>query len=198
MNILITILTLFVLLFPIWVAVHAWRKEYKFISVLIGVSYFFPVIPIVIALITFFIVKPHKPNLDYFPKPRLFVGWGTKFYCTSERANDGSFLTTQWFTAFYIPLIPVQSYRIIMGESNYKWQGYTATTTQYFQILESKKLVKNHLFKVYILLLSFILFTVGIFTSIKSVGLTTDTATSALMGLLVIYLITGYFLLRAK
>jgi hypothetical protein len=85
-----------------------------------------------------------------------------------------------------------------MGASNYKWQGYTATTTQYFQILESRKLILNHLLKVYILLLSFVLFTVGIFASIKSAGVGADMATSAMIGLIVVYLITGYFLLRAK
>ncbi len=205
MEIVLSILTaLAYFLFPIWVAVHAWRKNFRALSVVIGISFLIPFLPAIIALVALFIVQPYHPNLEYIPNPRLFIGWGTKFYCATERSNDSSFLTTQWFTFFYIPVIPVQSYRIIRGASDYKWHGYTATSTTYFQVLECKRLQMNHIIKVIGLMLSYIILIVLMTLFAKNTtgpgpsAAGADTTVSAILGLTVVYLVAGYFLLRAK
>ena len=194
MILITSIFTAFIFLFPLWVAIHAWRKDFKTLSVVIGISYFIPFLPFVIAVIASFFVKPWEPNLSYIPGPRLFIGWGTKFYCSSEKAADGSFITTQWFTVFYLPILPIQSYRIIMGESDYKWHGYSSTTTRYFQVLECRKLELKHILKVYTFILSFI-------PAILITGLMankTGSAEGIIVAIFITYLIAGYFLLRAK
>ena|SRR5271166_6775855 len=42
-----------------------------------------------------------------------FNGFGTKYYGEAERRPDGSFITTEWITAAYVPLIPLRSFRFI-------------------------------------------------------------------------------------
>jgi hypothetical protein len=202
MNSITTVFTIvfsiFIFLFPIWVAVHSWRKGFKPLAIAIGIGYFIPFLPAVIALVAFFIVKPYHPNLDYIPNPRLYIGWGTKFYCSSKKNEDGSFLTTQWFTAFYIPLVPIQSYRILMGEEHYKWYGYSATTTQYFEVLECKKLENSHLYKVYLFLLSFVFIVPLVALYNKFSYLEHNPISVFFWMFLVGYFVAGYFLLRPK
>jgi hypothetical protein len=43
-------------------------------------------------------------------------GIGTMFYGQSRRDPDHSYITTEWFVIFYIPLFPLRSYRV-HGES---------------------------------------------------------------------------------
>jgi hypothetical protein len=40
-----------------------------------------------------------------------FNGFGTKFYGEGDRRPDGSFVTTEWITAAYIPVFPLRSFR---------------------------------------------------------------------------------------
>lgn len=44
--------------------------------------------------------------------PYTLNGFGTKFYGKRDQAADGSYVTTKWVTALYIPVIPVGSYRV--------------------------------------------------------------------------------------
>lgn len=39
-------------------------------------------------------------------------GFGTKFYGEGDLRSDGSFITTEWITAAYIPIIPIRSFRL--------------------------------------------------------------------------------------
>jgi hypothetical protein len=41
-----------------------------------------------------------------------FNGFGTKFYGEGDLRPDGSFITTEWITAAYIPIIPLRSFRL--------------------------------------------------------------------------------------
>lgn len=40
-------------------------------------------------------------------------GFGTKFYGEADVRPDGSFVTTEWITALYVPLIPLRSFRFV-------------------------------------------------------------------------------------
>lgn len=42
-----------------------------------------------------------------------FNGFGTKFYGEADLRSDGSFVTTEWVTALYVPLIPLRSFRFV-------------------------------------------------------------------------------------
>jgi hypothetical protein len=45
--------------------------------------------------------------------PGSFNGCGTRFYGNREIGEDGSYVTTEWITFVYIPLIPIRSFRIL-------------------------------------------------------------------------------------
>lgn len=47
-----------------------------------------------------------------------YNGFGTKYYGEADRRPDGSFVTTEWITAAYIPLIPLRSFRFVRVQSN--------------------------------------------------------------------------------
>src|SRR5271155_2438833 len=45
--------------------------------------------------------------------PYTFNGCGTLFYGERDRAEDGSYIATEWITFFYLPLLPIRSYRVL-------------------------------------------------------------------------------------
>jgi len=45
--------------------------------------------------------------------PYAFNGCGTRFYGERERGEDGSYITTEWITFVYLPLLPIRSYRVL-------------------------------------------------------------------------------------
>ncbi|HAF28652.1 MAG TPA: hypothetical protein DCG75_06350 [Bacteroidales bacterium] len=200
-NLLTTILVLLYFLFPIWVAIHANRKGRKTLAIIIGISFLIPFAPLGIAVVAFFLVKPYDPNWDYIPNPSNFAGCGTCFYSATKKQADSSFITTQWFTIFYIPILPIQSYRVIKGAESSKFGGVYITSTSNYIILEKLKLERSHLIRAYVFVLSFIIIIASIFSGISSSGNSdqfAQMASSAIMGMLVVYAIIGYFLFRAK
>ena len=44
--------------------------------------------------------------------PFTFNGFGTKYYGEADQRPDGSFVTTEWITALYVPVIPLRSFRL--------------------------------------------------------------------------------------
>lgn len=44
--------------------------------------------------------------------PRSVNGIGTKFYGRADEWADGTYITTKWFIFFYLPIIPLRSYRV--------------------------------------------------------------------------------------
>src|SRR6202035_1076193 len=51
--------------------------------------------------------SPRAPFMPY-----TFNGFGTKYYGQREPGEDGSYVTTLWVTALWIPLLPLGSYRV--------------------------------------------------------------------------------------
>jgi hypothetical protein len=45
--------------------------------------------------------------------PASINGFGTDFYGERDYHPDGSYITTEWVTAFYFPIIPLRSCRLI-------------------------------------------------------------------------------------
>ncbi len=46
------------------------------------------------------------------PLAQTFNGFGTRLYGKRDRKPDGSFSTTKWVVIFWIPLLPLKSYRV--------------------------------------------------------------------------------------
>jgi hypothetical protein len=44
--------------------------------------------------------------------PFTFNGCGTSYYGKRYPAEDGSYVTTSWVTGFWVPLLPLGSYRV--------------------------------------------------------------------------------------
>jgi hypothetical protein len=65
--------------------------------------------------------------------PYTFSGIGTHFYGKRDFREDGSYITTEWFVVFYVPLIPVRSLRLkYQGTDDLKWQfGVMSSNTRY-------------------------------------------------------------------
>jgi hypothetical protein len=45
--------------------------------------------------------------------PYTFNGFGTTYYGQRDAAEDGSYVTTLWVTALWVPLLPLASYRVL-------------------------------------------------------------------------------------
>ena len=64
--------------------------------------------------------------------PYTFNGFGTKYYGRREPGEDGSYLTTLWITALYIPVLPLGSYRVLpVGQGT----NYIIHRSQNYQVL---------------------------------------------------------------
>lgn len=44
--------------------------------------------------------------------PFTYNGCGTKYYGKRDQGPDGSYVTTEWVTLVYLPLIPLRSFRV--------------------------------------------------------------------------------------
>ena len=45
--------------------------------------------------------------------PFTYCGCGTTYYGCKDVGPDGSYVTTEWFVLWYVPLIPLRSYRVL-------------------------------------------------------------------------------------
>lgn len=62
--------------------------------------------------------------------PFRLNGFGTAFCGQCDFRPDGSFITTKWITAAYVPIIPLRSFRLVRAASRdenlvfYRSEGY--------------------------------------------------------------------------
>lgn len=138
-------------IFPLYTGIQAWRKGARAAAVLSYLSILF-LLGFPVALIVFFTCKLRQPNLDVSPRLYNFFGCGTTFYGASGRADDGSFLTTEWFIVFLLPIVPIQSYRVSFGGVSSDFQGGVNTTTKRFYIQSKEKLHPGHVLRGYALI----------------------------------------------
>src|SRR5215469_11759332 len=65
--------------------------------------------------------------------PYTFNGCGTRFYGERDKAADGSYVTTEWITIVYLPLVPLRSFRVLpVG----KGTNYVIHSSQSYQTLQ--------------------------------------------------------------
>ncbi|HZP64319.1 MAG TPA: hypothetical protein VFB28_12965 [Terriglobales bacterium] len=53
--------------------------------------------------------------------PYTLNGFGTRYYGSRDLAEDGSYITTLWVTALYVPLLPLGSYRVLPVGNGRNW-----------------------------------------------------------------------------
>jgi hypothetical protein len=183
---------------PIWVALQAWRKGFRIFAVILGISFLVPFLPVALSVFSWFWIKPFKPNWDYVPSPRVFAGCGTKFMGADCRDADGSFITTLWFCFFYIPFIPIQSYRVVYSGGNTLNQGAVITSVCYYEIVDKLRFHKKQIVQAYGLVFSFIV----IFLLAGALLYSSPGGESMFTGIsvfiIIVYLIIGYKILKAK
>ena len=194
-TILSSIAAVFILVSPLWVALHAARKDKNKLATIIYVSYLLPFLPFIIAIFAFFIVRPDKPNYSYIPNPKVMIGIGTKFIGAYDRRPDGSFITAEWFVLFFIPLIPLMAYRVSFGGSQTKTNLAQVTTLTQYHVYECIPLNPVQILKPYCFIASIFVFAAII---LQSSTASKSMAQSTLTGLLVIYVIIAFFLFKAK
>jgi hypothetical protein len=70
--------------------------------------------------------------------------FGTLLYGSRDKNSiDNSFITTAWFTLFYLPIIPLDSYRVIVGRQKGYGVGASVTYKQMQKIPLNRKQVIN-------------------------------------------------------
>lgn len=71
-------------------------------------------------------------------------GIGTKFYGATDYGSDGSYVTTNWFVIFYLPIAPIESFRVIEEDSTnlivYNSQQYRAVKVR----LHKQQILKTY------------------------------------------------------
>jgi len=77
--------------------------------------------------------------------PFTYNGFGTAFYGEAEHHPDGSFITTKWIVAAYIPLIPLGSFRLARSGNLFENSLSHAT----FAVLEELPIFWSQVLRVY-------------------------------------------------
>ncbi|MDR1792608.1 MAG: hypothetical protein LBR36_04100 [Bacteroidales bacterium] len=88
-----------------------------------------------------------------------FNGFGTTLYGHADKRSDGSYVATKWIIIFFVPIIPLGSYRIFSKEGN-----FFSFHKEYR--LKPVALNKKQVLKTYLLLLGIVLLLKVIFSLI--------------------------------
>jgi hypothetical protein len=68
--------------------------------------------------------------------PKSIQGFGTTFYGKRDFHSDGSYVTTKWIVLFFVPIIPLGSYRVKYKGYSSVTYGRSATTTESYIVYE--------------------------------------------------------------
>ncbi|SRR6266851_833954 len=66
--------------------------------------------------------------------PYTFNGCGTHYYGKQDKANDGSYVTTEWITLVYVPLIPLRSFRVLPVGKGTNWVVHSSQSYQAMRV----------------------------------------------------------------
>jgi hypothetical protein len=95
----------------------------------------------------------HKPNPTRdMPSLGSLNGFGSTFHGSTKEWKDGSYIATIWIVIFFIPFIPIGSYRILPTEGGARMFGFASE----YEVFSKEKLDKGHVVKTYLILFSVI------------------------------------------
>lgn len=84
-----------------------------------------------------------------------FNGLGTSLYGKRDIRADGSHVTTEWFVIFFIPIIPLQSMRVLYTDNN-KYYGFYSSNE--YKVVEYLSISISQVINTYLYLGSYIIF----------------------------------------
>lgn len=85
------------------------------------------------------------------PQVSSFMGIGTHFYgkdCFNKQ--DQSYITTLWYIFLFIPIFPIQSYRVIKNKPNYSPSVVLPSITNNYTILSELSFLPKQIIKIYL------------------------------------------------
>lgn len=91
--------------------------------------------------------------------PFSINGFGTTFYGERDYCENGSFVTTEWITAGFMPVFPLRSLRVARSQQNVALILYTS---EGYYILEKVPLCWPQVFSTYAFLLCGVLWLAAI------------------------------------
>jgi hypothetical protein len=66
--------------------------------------------------------------------PYTWSGVGTTYYGRRDKAVDGSYVTTKFVVIFFVPVIPLSSWRVLpVGERRFRVTGFSMGYSQNYQ-----------------------------------------------------------------
>jgi hypothetical protein len=96
--------------------------------------------------------------------PVTINGFGTTYYGERDYTENGSFITTEWITAGYIPILPLKSIRVARSQQNVAIFVYTS---EGYYLLEKVPLCWPQVLSTYGFLLLGVLWLAAIVTILK-------------------------------
>ncbi len=90
-----------------------------------------------------------------------FNGFGTTLYGKTNIEKDGSYVATNWIIIAFIPIIPVSTYQVKDGSSDFQHYGIGWSQKDKFLV---KKIPLNlaQIFRTYLLMISFVVIIVAL------------------------------------
>jgi hypothetical protein len=79
--------------------------------------------------------------------PFTYNGFGTMFYGEGDRREDGSFISTEWITAAYVPLIPLKSFRLVRCKEADAY--FVIVHSEGYQVLEKLSICWPQVLRIY-------------------------------------------------
>jgi hypothetical protein len=66
--------------------------------------------------------------------PFSINGCGTRYYGKRDKLQDGSYITTEWITLFFIPIIPLRSFRVRSVSKQSTWALIASAKDEKFMV----------------------------------------------------------------
>jgi hypothetical protein len=64
-------------------------------------------------IVVLIVLDSRRPDTGAAANFSMINGMGSRFIGRSEKREDGSYLTTEWFCLLWLPLLPVCNYRLV-------------------------------------------------------------------------------------
>lgn len=101
--------------------------------------------------------------------PFSFHGFGTAYYGECDFRPDGSYVTTEWISAFLLPVLPFRSVRLVRMPG--KDLNLVVVSSEGFLVIERTTLHWRQVMRTYGFMACYAAYLVGLSTAVDSLGL---------------------------
>ena len=81
--------------------------------------------------------------------PATYHGFGTKFYGEADKRPDGTYITTEWLVAGYVPIVPLRSLRLIRDKAADERDFFVGRVAAY-RVIEKPLMCWRQVFMTYL------------------------------------------------